>query len=565
MTIKIQHDPGRKPIGRATAGAVWLWKWLENRWAENPGYVAAATAGVVGIILAVSLMVSAGIDLFSEPADPSATLAQDDIGEEELGEPTGDFSRRSTADTADDLRNPGSQFEPSDTDDSTDPFRKPLKSSRPRPVAIDDDPLEDDDFPEATPPAKSLASRDRTTRSDSRPHPKAQPALDDDPLEDEADETPLPTISRPRTPEVAARSRTQPALEIEEDEEDPGEFLPPTRVPSDESPDRGEVALEDEEPEDIPANPRRELPVTRTLPTERPTPKLDLGQTGTGADDEADESFAKDMALDAENELESEPEPTRPPREPAFLRTNGEKEAGDQTPAESNQLESEDEIARPGNRPVTPAESDTKPDPTPKSEIRPEPVRPRETTPSVEESIPEVKRPEPKPVERPVPQPEPRRQPAPEKPVTAARDDRPARVPTSTSASRERSTPTVTPSDSPYKMAITGPGHVTMGDDCTYILTVTNSSPAAVRNVVLSIELPRGLQHEVGQSIEQAIDLIPAGGCHRSLLKLRASQSGENVITADIATGDRVAAKLTAHVQVQSASRVVLPDNRVLR
>jgi hypothetical protein len=104
-----------------------------------------------------------------------------------------------------------------------------------------------------------------------------------------------------------------------------------------------------------------------------------------------------------------------------------------------------------------------------------------------------------------------------------------------------------------------------MGDDCTYILTVTNTSSTAARDLLLSIELPRGLVHEVGQSIEQPIALIPAGGSRRSLVKLRATQPGDNQITADIAVGDRVAVKLTAHVQVLSESRVVSPVGRVLR
>jgi uncharacterized repeat protein (TIGR01451 family) len=108
-------------------------------------------------------------------------------------------------------------------------------------------------------------------------------------------------------------------------------------------------------------------------------------------------------------------------------------------------------------------------------------------------------------------------------------------------------------------MSITGPGSVRLGESCSYVLTQMNTGTTPARNLVLSIELPPGLVHDVSQSLEQDIELIPAGGSYRSLLKLRATQPGQSRIEAEIVDGRRVLMKLTARVQVESppAARVV--------
>ena len=54
VSIRIRRTFDRRSFRRGMGYALLLWQRLEQRWDENPGYVAAATAGTIGILLALA-------------------------------------------------------------------------------------------------------------------------------------------------------------------------------------------------------------------------------------------------------------------------------------------------------------------------------------------------------------------------------------------------------------------------------------------------------------------------------------------------------------------------------
>jgi hypothetical protein len=72
------------------------WLWLRVRWRHNPGFVAAAAAGSIGLILALGLVIQGGIRLLSD------TAAVDEVEEDSpavvLGGSAGDGDRGNSVD-----------------------------------------------------------------------------------------------------------------------------------------------------------------------------------------------------------------------------------------------------------------------------------------------------------------------------------------------------------------------------------------------------------------------------------------------------------------------------------
>lgn len=498
MPIRIRRTFDRKSIRRGVSGAVSLWRRVEQRWDENPGYVAATTAGTIGILLALSLMVNAGIDWFNGPPDEPPAVAQADA-DDDLGDSDDEVMRglrRVDPDEDDESPIPplSRREEP---DDQDDPFERPVKFDRAKAIDVADDAMGD------------------------------EPAADE-PTTDDTDDFQRPARITP-----------------------PARTFPSSRVASIEKPPKRQVVIEeDEDEEDV-------------LP-ERSAPKIDLGQEDEKSDDE---EIAKDNATElaetvrdqlaaqkildkvlAEDDADGEPEtlPESAPTEPAFLKTNGERDADFDQPEQARRIEPDDDVVPREAHPARPPARE------PTREIQ----RPETDQPAAREHS-RWQQQRPRAEQPPV---EARRSRNAETVVVAPRETpvarRTAPQPRETSASQKSS------ADEPLKLSITGPANVGLGEACSYVLSLANTGTTTTRELVVSIELPPGLVHEVSQSLEQNVASIPPGGSHRSLLKLRAARPGQSTIQAEIVDGNRVAAKLTARVQVGSttAARVVMSD-----
>ncbi len=489
MPIRIRRTFDRKSIRRGVSGAALLWKRIEQRWDENPGYVAATTAGTIGILLALSLMVNAGIDWFNGPPDEQPAVAQADA-DDDLGDSDDEVMRglrRVDPDEDDDLpfQSTSRRDEPDDRDD---PFERPVKFDRAKAIDVADD------------------------------------SMGDDPAADE------PTTDEP--------DAFQP----------PARISSPARIKIVEKPPKRQVVIEDDEEDALP---------------ERSPPKIDLGQADEKEEEDIEKETAAQLAemardrlatqkiLDkvmAEDDADDEPEtiPEAAPTEPAFLKTNGERDTDFDEPEKTRRIEPDDDVVPREARPARPSARDSSREiqrsgtdqPDVREHSRWQQQRTRSEPPAVEA----------------------RRSRNAETVVVAPREAPLARR--TAPEPRETSTSQKSSADEPLKLSITGPAKVGLGESCSYVLSLANTGTTATRNLVVSIELPPGLVHDVSQSLEQNVASIPPGGSHRSLLRLRAARPGQSTIQADIVDGHRVAVKLTARVQVGSttAARVVMSD-----
>lgn len=454
MPIRIRRTFDRRTFRRAITHALLLWQRLEEHWEENPGYVAAATAGTIGILLALALMISAGIDWYNGPADdPAPTVAKSELGDD-LGDADSDVMRGLRTDNDDDddgisYRFANRRDENDDSDPADDPFLKPRK------------------------------------------------------------------FDRSSEPDIAEESPDEPVAD------EPVEFRRSGRITVVETPPKRRIVIEEDEDD-------------ATTP-EPPAPRINLGVDDFKIADKTEEQeFAKEMAAD-EDDDRRETVATTPTTEPAFLKTNGEREdAGD------------DEIIRREPRPARRIEPDPRADvqrarteqPSKRDEPGWQQQRTRNEAPPVSA----------------------RKSRSAETIVVAPREVPPARRTVAAPAPRDVRPPKQPAADTPFKLSISGPARVGLGEPCSYELSLTNTGTTTARNLVVSIELPQGLAHEVAQSLEQDVLSIPPGGTHRSLLRLKATHPGENVIHVDIVDGRRVAVQLTARVQVgptPAARRVV--------
>ncbi len=109
------------------------------------------------------------------------------------------------------------------------------------------------------------------------------------------------------------------------------------------------------------------------------------------------------------------------------------------------------------------------------------------------------------------------------------------------------------PENSWLALEIAGPRAAVAGEKCSFEIRLRNTGSATARQLTLSVELPDGLVHEVAQSIEQHIDALPPGQTYRALVRVQAQSSGKATLSADVATGGRVATQLSTAVVVAAS------------
>ena len=77
-------------LSRIAARPADFWMKVKTRWRHNPGFVAAAAAGTIGIVLAIVLGVQGGLRLLDDP-EPGDDVAGDSSAAD-LGDSDGDLS-----------------------------------------------------------------------------------------------------------------------------------------------------------------------------------------------------------------------------------------------------------------------------------------------------------------------------------------------------------------------------------------------------------------------------------------------------------------------------------------
>lgn len=211
----------------ATVGA---WLWLRLRFRHNPGFVTAAGAGSIGLLLALYLLLNGGLGYFGGEKAETEGIVNEDLGEEEKLPPRRDALVSSSRVKSDSERfgfgedGGGRAFLP--------------------PKSADDDDISD---------KPTLAK------------PRKLPRIDDEPVlaDEPANEEPEPSDPPAIVPERAVASRDkqpkeeEPEVEEEPKSDDDGGFLP-NREPL--------TARDEEKPTDDDATPARGKPVLATLP-----------------------------------------------------------------------------------------------------------------------------------------------------------------------------------------------------------------------------------------------------------------------------------------------------------
>jgi uncharacterized repeat protein (TIGR01451 family) len=181
---------------RIAAWPAELWMKVKTRWRHNPGFVAAAAAGSIGLVLAIVLGIQGGLRLLDDP-EPGDDVANDSSSTE-LGDPDAGLS----GGVGDELRN---LFD--DPEAPTRAPRRPARGAR----SNDDLIVELDDESETMSEPKMIASS-RTSLQQKDPFetdgdsesqvppakikPRARHPLDDDPRDDE-EEAPGKTVHLP--------------------------------------------------------------------------------------------------------------------------------------------------------------------------------------------------------------------------------------------------------------------------------------------------------------------------------------------------------------------------------
>src|SRR5262245_39599173 len=177
-------------LSRIAAPPAEFWMKVKSRWRQNPGFVAAAAAGTIGIALAVVPGIQGGLKLLDDPG-PGDDLASD--SSTHLGDADGSLA----GGPQNDLRN---LFDETET-----PARAPRRPARA--IRSNDDLLDDE---ESTPEPKTIASSgtplheqdpfdaDDKLDADERPlkiKPRSRHLLNDDPPDEE--EAPRKTVELP--------------------------------------------------------------------------------------------------------------------------------------------------------------------------------------------------------------------------------------------------------------------------------------------------------------------------------------------------------------------------------
>ena len=99
------------------------WLCLEQRWEDNPGYVAAAAAGSLGLLLTAAMLINAGLGWLQEtPVGTEIAGEPSDLVEPELGDSGRHeiFGRRGRNFVARGLNEDTNRYRAGDDDDSGD-------------------------------------------------------------------------------------------------------------------------------------------------------------------------------------------------------------------------------------------------------------------------------------------------------------------------------------------------------------------------------------------------------------------------------------------------------------
>jgi hypothetical protein len=468
------------------------WQRLEKHWEDNPGFVAAAAAGSLGLLLTAAMLMNAGI----------GWLQQTPVGEE-LADESRDLDESDLGDSSDEeilVTSTGNRFAKS-RNRHRDAFQ-----------------VEDEEALAESGPSLGFNTRGRSTASQG----------DEDAADDNADDSMETEISS-RIAKVDPPSRRQMLFDDDVSEE--------------ESDDRSTERDENLSDEAI-ATLRM-----RTAKTNEPEAPED--ENGTAADEAASDKLLAEMPVASQPKvlqpfemdddessitdefntdgMEEEPQPPEPGR----LEFSGKRRIADE---ESKLAKSDDEdddriveAKQEPNRSIDliggPAERTA---PTEDAQWKQQHARG-----DAKDSGPAVAAQQSQPVATkvlPVPQ------------MRSAPVVKESRMPPQKSAAP------------PLRLAISGPPSVAAGKRCQVEIRVTNTGSVPAKHLVVWAELPQGLVHEVAQSLEQQIDTLLPGATYRALLHLRGQGVGEQTIRAEVGTGDRAALRLSANVRVVSAS-----------
>lgn len=405
-----------------------FWPWIKLRWQKNPGFVAAAAAGSVGLVLTILLVLQGGIQFLdsapSRDETPDLSLSAD------LGEP---------GKVVPDPELAGIFEEPS----------TPVRSSSRRgdPDAEPGSELEEDSA--LFPPQKKFAAN---------PAPKSKAGKKTHPLEmnadeDEIDDTPV--------------SNKRPAPKLPDDDPFAGDDDAPPKVA------RQPAKVDDD-------------------------PELEM--------EEADDSL----------ELAAKPSDKNPAKLKSNIGAAIQEEATDETEPDDS-ADKATEIAVPAEKPKPPTPAGWKNQPS--------------KAPSASEP-----------------------------PSAIARQSRAVETviyaaPNATGSTSEPSSKAQAGATAPQQLLIeiAGPQSAGVGQPCNFEIRVKNTGRISAQNLILTVELPAQLTHELGPSIEQQVEEMRPGQTYRALVRTRTKSAGKVALSASIAAAGRVAAKLSATVEIRGS------------
>lgn len=526
--MNIRSAVNWETIRRLPARLLQLGPRLKARWRQNPGFVAAAAAGSIGLILALGLAIHGGMSWMNEAppaelADDSASApfpdgadTRDEAGPgRNDGDPIGEGvsrAQREPPDEGDSGPMPGRDAAIARNEEPSDDFpasKRDLASGvavGTPPAADDEDDFEGEKATELKasderPPAK-FAMRDSAT---GRPHPFR---FDDDSTADATAGDSIADEPPPRNP-----------LQDEMEDEHPqaSAAVPPRRINLDDEPAAEEPAADDQ---DSVAMKDRS---TKTPPDRQAEARLldldpkvadeesaatdesdaDASPTGTKADGAKDADHAADeeagsgsakVAAGAET-IVSQPEKSAPPE----AKTGSTGDSRSTTKIMPRGWKNLPEKAQ--------SEDDSEP-----------PAVATRQSQTVETIIYAKSEPESEP----------------------ARHANP-------NAGHETRNRSAAPK---LSLEIAGPRTAAVGQFCQFEIRVKNSGPSAAEKLTLSVELPPELVHQKAQSLEQTIDNLAPGLTYRALLRVRVKAAGKLSLNADVASAGRIDAKAAAKIEI---------------
>lgn len=491
----------RQSIKRVSARLVQLWLHLRIRWRHNPGFVAAATAGSLGLILALGLVVHSGIQMLN--GKPKGDQAADDA---------------SLAELSDADRSAGN------VEDFSDPFAEPNPRLGSRAGRREDlDEFDEND--------QAVVDRGRGGRAtlDGPPSrlqdsPRSGPGFNDDERPDIQSESDRAEL---------AKSMLKPKETADDVEAEDAYRIPYRRFANaageQQSPRRIQDSFDDFD--DAVSEVRDERPANdaaKALDLKSARLKSD---NGLAADMEKSEDPDETTSENSNRLAKSKIEAARDSDELA--------DDGDSLPLKDLDLESKpDEIGqdRDETRAATAAKTAT---PAWKNQLA-KPNGEAAATPVMPRAVATRQS---RPVETVI-----FATPAADAIAEAADDDRPR-----DEFDRQR-----------LNVEIIGPKSAAVGQMCSFEIRVKNANSSPARNFTLSVELPPELVHEVSQSLVQRVASLAPGKAHRALLRVRAKSSGTITLNADVAIQGHVETRSSSTINVsdslQSHLKVVLPN-----